>query len=251
LIAAVTLAAVALSAASGSAPARLALSVSPAHLSLAAGGRATIHVRVVPGGRLLLRTGIAGLALDARGRPQIVDRRDAAAWLTVQPRTISAGRGSATFVVTSRRPAGARPGDHTAIVLLTATAPGGKGIAVGMRVGLVVTVHAGGRVVRRLGVVALRSLPLKPPRRGRLVSLTVANRGDVIESIGGRALELALVRHGHVLVRFRAARRKLLPRTQTIVTFRVPPRIHGDVVALVSVTRPGGRTAARRFPLRM
>src|SRR4051812_13190662 len=87
--AAVTLAAVALSMTSGGAPTRPGISVSPAHLALAAGGRATIHVRAVSGRRLLLRTSIAGLALDPRGRPQIVARRDAAAWLTVQPRTIS------------------------------------------------------------------------------------------------------------------------------------------------------------------
>ena len=131
MIVAATLAAAALTVSGASAPAPFALSVSPAHLALTPGGRATIHVRPVSGGRLLLRTSIAGLTLDGRGRPQIAGRRDAAAWLTLQPRSILAGREGASFVVTSRRPPGARPGDHTAIVLLTATAPGGKGIRSG------------------------------------------------------------------------------------------------------------------------
>jgi hypothetical protein len=249
LIAAVTLAAVALSAASGSAPARLALSVSPAHLSLTAGGRATIHVRAASGGRLLLRTSIAGLALDGRGRPRVVGRRDAAAWLRLQPRSVSAGRDGATFVVTSRLPAGARPGDHTAIVLLTATAPGRKGIAVGMRVGLVVTVKVSGRSIRRVDVVAARARAT--PGGGRLIAVTVANRGERIESIGGGRLAVTLLRRGRVIGRFRFARRPLLPHTRAIVVFRHRSVIHGVVVARVAIARPDGRMTTHRFRLRL
>jgi hypothetical protein len=249
LIAAVTLAAVALSAASGSTPARLALSVSPAHLSLKAGGRATIHVRGVPGGRLLLRTSIAGLALDRRGRPQIAGRRDAAGWLTLHPRSISARRDGATFVVVSRLPKGARPGDHTAIVLLTATAPGGKGIAVGMRVGLVVTVRVSGRSIRRVEVVAARAR--SAPGGARLIAVTVANRGGRIESIGGARLAVTLMRRGRVIGRFRVARRPLLPHTRVIVVFRQRSVVRGVVVARVAIARPDGRMTARRFRLRL
>jgi hypothetical protein len=117
-----------------------------------------------------------------------------------------------------------------------------------MRVGLVVAVRVSGRSIRRVEVLTARSRPT--PRGGRLIAVTIANRGDRIESIGGSALELSLVRRGRVLARFRGVRRKLLPRTRAVVTFHVPPRIRGDVVALVAVTRPGGKAAARRFPLR-
>jgi hypothetical protein len=247
VIVALTLAAAALA----GAPAPPALSVTPTHVALAAGSSATIHVRSGARRVLALRASVAGLALDRRGRPAITAGRDARAWLAVRPRTISVGPKGAAFVIASRPPAHARPGDHSAVVLLTASAPGGKGIPVEMRVGLVVTVRVAGHTARRLALVALRSRAFGPGRRGRIVSVTVANRGDVIESIGGAALELALVQHGRVLARLHNARRKLLPRTNAVVTFRVPARIRGDVVARVSVMRAGAQAAARRFPLRL
>jgi hypothetical protein len=249
LITGVTLAAAVLWAAGGSAPAQVALSVSPAHLTLAPGGRATIHVRAVSGGRLLLRTSIAGLALDGRGRPHVVGRRDAAAWLTLRPRSTFAGRNGASFVVTSRRPAGARPGDHAAIVLLTATAPVGKAIAVGMRIGLVVTVRVGGRTTRRVEVVAARARAA--PGGGRLIAVTVANRGGRIESIGGARLTATLVRRGRVIGRFRVARRQLLPHTRAVIVFRSASAVHGPVVTRIAIVRPDGRTTTRTFRLRL
>ncbi|HEY8644776.1 MAG TPA: hypothetical protein VIL77_02740 [Gaiellaceae bacterium] len=250
MITAVTLAAAALSASSVGAPARPALSVSPAHLALTAGGKATVHIGAVSRGQLLLRASVAGLALDPRGRPQIVSRRDAATWLTVRPRTISAGKTGATFVVTSRRPSSARPGDHTAIVLLTATAAAGKGIAIGMRVGLVVTVRVGGRSIRRVEVVAAR-IRQAPGGAGRLIAVTVANRGARIESIGGARLAVTLLRRGRVIGCFRVARRPLLPYTRAVVTIRCRAVVRGVLVARVAIVRPDGRTAARRFRLRM
>ena len=249
MIVAVTLAAAALSMGSGSAPPPLALSVSPAHLALTPGARAAIHVRAVSGARLLLRTSVAGLTLDGRGRPQITDRRDAASWLRVQPRSILEGPNGANFVVTSRRAAGARPGDHTAIVLLTATAPARKGIAVAMRVGLVVTVRVSGRSIRRVEVVAARARAA--PRGGRLIAVTVANRGERIESIGGARLAVTLLRRGRIIGRFRVARRLLLPHTRAVVAFRTRAAVHGPVAARVAIVRPDGGTTARTFRLRL
>ena len=234
---------------SGNAPAPLALSVSPAHLALTAGGRATIHVRAVSGGRLLLRTSIAGLTLDERGRPQIAARRDAAAWLTLHPQAILAGRDGASFVVTSRRPSGARPGDHIAIVLLTATASGSKGIAVDMRVGLVVTVRIGGRSIRRVEVVAVHTRAARGGRR--LIAITVANLGERIESIGGGRLAVTLVRRGRIIGRFRVARRQLLPHSRAVVAYGTRSMVRGPVVARVSLARPDGRTTTRMFRLRL
>jgi hypothetical protein len=250
MIAAVTLAAAALSAGSVTGPARVALSVSPAHISLDAGGEATVRVGAIAGGRLRLRATVMGLALDMRGRPRIVGPRDAGTWLTVGPRTIFAGRDGATFIVSSRRPPRARPGDHSAIVVLTATAPARKGVAVEMRVGLVVTVRVGGHLVRRLQVVAARAKRL-PGGRGRLILVTVANRGDVIESIGGAHLEVTLLRRGRTIARFRGVRRKVLPRTRAVVSFRCRAPTHGEVRARIAVARPGGGTAARAFRLRL
>jgi hypothetical protein len=249
LIATVALAALALSATSGGTPARLALSVSPAHLSLAAGGKASLHVGGISAGRLVLRARVVGLALDPRGRPRIAGRRDAAAWLTVRPRTAVAGRTGANFVVASRRVSGAHPGDHAAIVLLVATEPGGKGIAVAMRVGLVVTVRVSGRSIRRVEVVTARARPT--PGIGRLIAVTIANRGDRIELIGGRRLAVTLLRRGHAVGRCQGARRALLPRTRAVVTVRCRAAVRGPFVARVAIVRPDGRTAARSFRLRM
>jgi hypothetical protein len=132
----------------------------------------------------------------------------------VRPRTIRTERsGNATLVVAARRPAGARPGDHSAIVLLTAFAPGTRAIAVAVRLGVVVTVRVPGHKLRRLAIVAVRS------RVGR-ISLTIANRGDVIESIGGGSLQIAVARRGRTLARFRAPRRALLPHTRALLRFR-------------------------------
>jgi hypothetical protein len=250
MIAAVMLAAAALAAGNVAAPARVALAVSPAHVSIDAGGKATVHVGATTGARLLLRASVAGLALDVRGRPRIVGRRDAGTWLVVRPRAISVGRDGASFIVTSRRPLGARPGDHSAIVLLTAMAPARKGVAVELRVGLVVTVRVAGRRVRRLEVVAARAKRL-PGGRGRLISVTVANRGDVIESLGGARLEVTLLRRGRAIAHFRGVRRKVLPRSRAVVSFRCRAPSGGDVVARIAVARPGGGVAARTFRLRL
>jgi hypothetical protein len=250
MIAAVALAVAAVSAGSGAAaPARLALSVSPAHVALDAGGTATVHIGGTGGRRFLLRTSVAGLSLDARGRPKIARPRDAATWLTVRPRTTSTGPDGATFVIRSRRPPHVRPGDHSAIVLVAALASARNAIAVELRVGLVVTVRVAGRSVRRVEAVAARARRLRGG--GRLISVTVANRGDVIEAIGGGQLEVALLRHGRPIARFRVPRRKVLPRTSAVVALRWRGAVPGAVLARIAVAGPGGGTTVRTFRLRL
>ncbi|HEV7641191.1 MAG TPA: hypothetical protein VGO39_10035, partial [Gaiellaceae bacterium] len=112
-----------------------------------------------------------------------------------------------------------------------------------------VAVRVSGRSIRRVEV--LRARARRTPLGGRLVTVTIANRGDRIESIGGSALELSLAQRGRVLARLRGIRRKVLPRTRAVVMFHVPARIRGDVVAFVTVRGPGGNATARRFPLRL
>ena len=220
----------------------VALSVSPAHVTLDAGGKTSIHVTASAG--LVLRASIAGLSLDGGGRPRIVPRRDAGAWLTVRPRTVAVvGRG-ASFVIASRRPSHAQPGDHTAIVLLTAQARGRKGVAVGMRIGLVVTVRVDGRLLRRVEVVSLRA-------RHSLIVVTIANRGNVIEPVGGAHLQVLLWRAGRIVSRLQGGPRMLLPRTRAVVGFRLRKQTHGPLVAQVRLDRLGGRVATRNFPLRL
>jgi len=134
-------------------------------------------------------------------------------------------------------------------VLLTATAPARRGIAVAMRVGLVVTVRVGGRSTRRVEVIATRVRPT--PGGGRLIAVTLANRGERIESIGGASLAVTLERRGRIVGRFRFVRRQLLPHTRAVVAFRTRPTVHGPVVARIMIVRPDGRTTARTFRLRL
>jgi hypothetical protein len=226
------------------APPAVALSVAPAHVALEAGATATVRVRWLGRPGLLLRASVAGLALDGRGRPVVVARRGASPWVAVRPRTVATGRVGASFVVAAHRPARARPGDHSVIVLLTAFAPGRKGIAVGIRLGVVVTVRVPGRTLRRLAIVAAHA-------RSGLFSVTVANRGDVIESVGAASLRIALLRGGRTIARLRGTRRQLLPHTRAVLSFPLRAAVQGPLVARVTLMQPSGAMSARRFPLRL
>jgi hypothetical protein len=126
---------------------------------------------------------------------------------------------------------------------LTAVAPGKRTIAVGVRLGVVVTVRVPGRTLRRLAVVAARS-------GGRHLSVTVANRGDIVETITAASLHIALVRGRRTLARFSGPRRQLLPHSRAVLSFRVP-HLHGRVEVRITLTQPNGATSARRFPLRL
>ncbi|MFL5963623.1 MAG: hypothetical protein ACJ757_12105 [Gaiellaceae bacterium] len=229
---------------------RTALTVSPAHVALDAGSRAAIRVEARTGSRLVLRASVAGLALGLRGKPRIAASHDAAPWLSVSPRTVDLGRAGATILIASRRQPSARPGDHTALVLLTATAGATKGMAVRLRVGVVVTVRVKGRRVHRVVATAARARRA-PPARGALIEVTLANRGNVIESIGGASLRITLLHRGRVIARLTVARRKVLPHTIAVVTVHYRGRSRGAVTVRVAVTRPSERPAVRSFPLRL
>jgi hypothetical protein len=229
---------------------RTALTVSPAHVAFDAGGRATLKVETGAARRLRLRASVAGLALDRRGKPRVAARRDAASWLSVSPATVDVGPAGATLVIASRPQPSARAGEHSAVVLLTATAPSAKGVAIELRVGVVVTVRVKGRLVHRVEVTAAR-LKRRPLGRYRLIELTFANRGNVIESIGGPRLRITLLRRGRVIARLPTARRKVLPHTAAVVVVAYRGRRHGPTTVRVELPRPGGRTAVRSFPLRL
>lgn len=234
--------ATAVSLAVSAAPARIGLSVAPSHLALQAGGTAEVHVSAPV--QIVLHTSVAGLTLDARGRPQIIGKRDAANWLVLSPRTLLVGPGGATLRVRSRRANGARAGDHSALVLLSAVTPRAKGVVVAMRVGLVVTVRVGGPRVRRLEVTGVRA-----GRTGRtaVIEVTLSNRGDVIERLGAGRLEVTLRRGGRVVARLRYPRRWLLPRTSAVIRLRCRGALHRTVVARVALSGTGARTYRLRL----
>jgi hypothetical protein len=224
-------------ASAGTTPARrsIALAASPAHVSLQGSGHAT--VRVTNSGRrpVVFDVRRAGFALDLRGRPRIVagGKRDAISWVRVHPSRVALRAGaSASLTVAAKVPAGAEPGDHDALVLLTTRPRGDAGVAVRVRIGVVIAVRAPGRLLHKL---ALRRLRIR--RRGHLrtLELLVVNRGNVTERLGRERVSLSLGRAGRVLAKLRPEPRELLPRSRGLLVFRYRGRAHGTASAIATV----------------
>ncbi len=243
------------SASAGASGARppVALTASPAHLELAGTGRATVRVTNSGTNPVVLDVRRAGFALDLRGRPKIVGqhdvRRTAAAWLGFRPRTLSLRPGATGSVtIASAVPARAEPGDHDALVLVT-TRRRVTGLAVRVRMGVVVVVRAPGAVVHRIELLALR---VAPSRRARLLDLVVANRGNVTESVGRARGTISLFRGGRRLARLAGEPREFRPGTKGLVQFRYRGPAHGLVTAQVElVPDSGGRVPRKAFRLRL
>jgi hypothetical protein len=229
-------------------PAQVSLTASPTHVTLSAGGHQNVRVATIGHGSLRVEARVAGFALDLRGRPHIVAATDAAPWLSVRPRRITVGRTGGLLTIAARRPVHARPGDHSAVVLLSAVAPSARGVVVRMRIGLAVSVRVAGRVVHRVSVVAAR---LRHAGRARLLELTLANRGNVIEVVAAGSLKVSLVRGGRVLAHYLAARRELLPGTRGLVRLRYDGHARGMTVVRTELRRPGAHPVERRFRLRL
>jgi hypothetical protein len=230
------------------APARVTLAASPTHVALAAGGRQAVRISATGGGSLTVEARVAGFGLDLRGRPRIAAAGDAAPWLSVRPRMIRVGRAGGVVVVSARRPTRARPGDHSALVLLSAVAPSARGVVVRMRIGLVISVRVAGRVVHRVAILKAR---VRRAGRARLLELTLANRGNVIEALGAGSLRVTLVRRGRVVAHYFVARRELLPRTRGVVELRYSGRAHGLMTARIELWRTAHPWAVRLFRLRL
>jgi hypothetical protein len=216
----------------------VSVTATPSHLSLV--GRAAAEVRVVNNGSspVAVALGRAAFLLDARGRPRLGGDIGAATWLTVRPARLGvlAPHAAAVVSVAVAPPRGASPGDHRAVLLLTAQPPGGAAIAVRVRLGVTVVDRIPGAVVHRLAAVSLRV-------HGRAIALMVANRGNVDEWLHAR---VTLLRGGRVVATVSAPVRLLLPRTRATVGLPRPAHVHGRVRALVMIG-----PAQRSFPLRL
>ena len=223
------------------APPPAALTASPARIELA--GSASRTIRVTNPGRLeaVVDATPAGFGLDLRGRPRIVVRRDPSVRISVRPHRVALRSGAtASVVVSSALGVHARPGDHALLVLLATRPRGNSGVAVRMRVGVVVVVRVPGAVVRRLDVRGLRM------HRPRLVEVALWNGGNVVEHIGARTFRIVLRRRGRVLATLHPAPRELLPGTRGVVEIRCRTRVHGRVSATVELA---GRAAVFRIRL--
>jgi hypothetical protein len=234
------------SAGAGAARPPLALTATPAKVSIAGSGRAIVRVANPGTSPLVVEAARAGFSLDLRGRPKIVAHRrerTAASWLTMQPgRFVLAPGSSRALTVVSRLPARVEPGDHDALVLLTTRPRRSAAVAVRLRVGVVVVVRAPGRVVRRL---ALGGLRLRRARGARVLEVLVVNRGNVTESLTRRRVQISLLRGG-TRKALATEPRDLRPRTSGVLAARYGARERGWTTVRVEITAADGRPAVGR-----
>jgi len=232
----------------------VALTASPAHVALAGSGRSTVRVTNGGASRVVVDVSRAGFALDLRGRPRIVAgeavARSAADWLRFRPRSLVLKPGASAAVgITSTLPSKAEPGDHDALLLFTTRRRARDGVAVRMRMGIVVVVRAPGTVVRRL---ELRGLHVARSRHRCVLELGITNRGNVTESLAGAGSTTSLYRDGRRLAKLHAEPRELRPRTRGIVQFRYRGTARGAVTARVDVSSAGwNRILRRTFSIRL
>ncbi len=225
----------------------LALTAAPAHVALAGAARAEVNVTNPGLSAVVVDVVRAGFSLDLRGRPRVVPgegARAAASWLTVVPRRFVLGPGTTrSLAVTSRLPRHVEPGDHDALVLLSTRPLRDGGVAVRMRIGVVVVVRAPGPIVRRLVVRDLRVLRA---RGVRVLELRLANRGNVTESLALGAVRVALRRRSLDLGLRPTGRRMIRPRTEGVVQIACPRFLRGWLTATAQIASEPGRPAARR-----
>jgi hypothetical protein len=190
----------------------------------------------------------AGFALDLRGRPRIVgvDRpRSAATWLAFRPRMISVEPGGrASVTVVSRVPPGAEPGDHDALLLITTRRRARDGVAVRMRMGVVVVVRAPGAIRRRLALGGMHVA--RAGRRARMLELLVANRGNVTEAFRRSSAVVSLYHRNLPIARLTTEPRELRPHTRGILSFRYVGRRRGRMSAHVDVALADSDRVVRR-----
>jgi hypothetical protein len=224
----------------------VALSASPARVTLAAHEARTIRVTNAGKSAAFVDVVPAGFALGLRGQPEIVPR-NRGKWIRVRPRRLALDPGeSASLTVSSGAAAPEEPGDHAALVLLRTGTGVQGGVAVRMQIGIVVVVRVPGVVVHRVRLQGARL------RRG-VLELAFRNAGNVSERLGPGRVRVVLRRGGRIVGRPRLAPRDLLPRANGIASAPYRGRSRGRVTVAVEVLSPGGgvRILRRTFRLRL
>jgi hypothetical protein len=175
----------------------VAVAVSPARVSLAAGETQALHIANRGTEPAAVRVTTAGYTLGLRGRIRILEAHSA---VVVRPaRLVVPPRGSADVAVSARA---AGPGDHPSLVLFT-TERAATDIAVRLRLGVMVLVRGRGAVVHRL-------LADRVVAGARHLDLWLRNAGNVAEPlrirlrVGGRWLHDS---------------RLILPHARAVATF--------------------------------
>ena len=215
---------------------RVALSVSPARVVVAAPGSRKVIVRNDGAERVALV--IARTNGVATAGVQIAPRR----------LLLPAGK-SASLTLRARLGQKTEPGEHRALVLLTAHSAHHGHVDLQLRLGVRVMVRVPGQIVRRL---ALGGVRVHRARRRRLVFVSVANRGNVTVEVRGRTT-MSLFRRSKRVGRLRLLTPRMLPPgVRTMLTLGYSGRVHGPVTALVRVRLGAGvRPVERRYRIRL
>ena len=215
---------------------RVALSVSPARLALAAPGSRRINVR---------NDGAEQVVVD------VLRRTVATRWLQISPERLLLGPGrSAVLTLRAKTGRHAEPGDHQVLVLLATRPQHGSRVALRLRLGVRVSVRMPGRIIRRLALGGVRV----HRRRGlRFILVPVVNRGNVTVQLRGH-VTASLFRRGDRVARLQLAARpaSLAPAARTLLALRYAGRVRGPVIAVVQIRMgPGVRLVERRYRLRL
>lgn len=214
---------------------QLSLVTEPARVQIDGPGSQTVVVANHGSAAVVLDVQRAGFALDLRGRPRIVPAA-LAPWLSVRPKRIAIPAGeSASLTVSARVLRGASPGDHASLLLLASRPLATSAVAVRVRLGVVVVLRVPGRIVHRLALLGVQA---RKAGRSRILTVHLANRGNVAELLGGGRVVVTLWRRGSLVARLPAAPRELLPRSQGVleVSYRGP--IRGTVICRVGGKGP-------------
>ena len=224
----------------GADPSRVALSVTPARLVLAAPGSRTIRLR---------NDGAERVVVDVTGRAA-GGRKAANAWLRIVPARVALRSGeSATLTIRVTRPRSMEPGEHRALVLVTTRPLNGGRVNMQVRLGVRIRMRVPGRIVHRLSLGALR---VHRARRTRYLLVSIANRGNVTVPLRGH-VTASLMRDGKRLARLSpSVRRVLPPGARAILALPYRGHARGSVTAVVRVRLgPGSRIAERRYRIRL
>ena len=236
----VTLAAV-LASAAGAAPAPITLSATPTIVTLLGASRGSIHVTNPSGRAITIDVSLGNYDITSTGHvvidPKEPPNRAAEAWLTASPHVLRlAPNAGADVAVTSHPPKNAEPGDHHALVLLTARTQETGQVGVRTRIGVGVLVRMPGDIVRR---VAVESLGVEPATR--TIHVRLANRGNVNERLAPGQITLALQRSGRTITVLRTRPVDLLAASSQTIDVAYGRNVSGAATIVVHV-RP---TAAR------
>ena len=219
---------------------RMALSVSPARLALAAPGARTIKLR---------NDGAEPVIVDVTRRA-LGPQPAAETWLQVSPARLVLHSGeNATLTLRASPPRLAEPGEHHILVLLTTRPLQGGRVSVQVRLGVRIRMVVPGRIVRD---AALGGLRLRRSRNALFMFVWVTNRGNVTVPLRGRVTALLLRRGQRLAQLIPRGPHALLPGARAVLALRYGGRGRGLLTAIIRIRLgPGVRAVERRYRVRL